>query len=339
MPETGPKDRHGRFLRDLRISVTDRCNFRCPYCMPAEIYGGRYEFLPKSEILSYEEIARIARAAAGLGVRKLRLTGGEPLLRADLCRLVATLAALEGVEDLSLTTNGHLLAGFAGALAEAGLRRVTVSLDSLDEQVFKSMSGRRFTTVSVLAGIDAAERAGLSPIKVNCVVRRGLNDGTLLALAERFRGTGHIVRFIEYMDVGNLNGWDEGQVVSAAEILERIGSRYPLEPVPAGYPGEVATRYRYADGAGEIGVIASVTRPFCSACTRARLTPEGRLVTCLFASGGTDLRAPLRAGISDEELRGLLRGIWSRREDRYSEERAESTQHHDRKIEMHRLGG
>jgi cyclic pyranopterin phosphate synthase len=339
MTGSGPEDRHGRRLRDLRISVTDRCNFRCPYCMPAEVFGRRYEFLPKTEILTYEEIARVTRSAASLGVRKVRLTGGEPLLRADLCRLVTALAAVEGVEDLSLTTNGHLLASFAGALAEAGLRRVTVSLDSLDEQVFKSMSGRRFTTVSVLAGIEAAERAGLSPVKINCVVKRGVNDGTLLELAERFRGTGHVVRFIEYMDVGNLNGWDEDQVVSAAEILEIIGSRHALEPVPPAYPGEVATRYRYADGAGEIGVIASVTRPFCSACTRARLTPEGRLVTCLFASGGTDLRGPLRAGATDAELRELLHGIWARRADRYSEERAERKQHGGRKIEMHRLGG
>ena len=333
------KDQFGRRLRDLRISVTDRCNFRCPYCMPADLYGEGYRFLPKESILTFEEIERVARAAVSVGARRLRLTGGEPLLRADLDRLIEKLARIEGVEDLSLTTNGFLLAGFAGRLKEAGLKRITVSLDSVDEEVFKAMSGRRSSLAPVLAGIEAAERAGLAPIKLNCVVKRGVNDGTLVDLAARFRGTGHIVRFIEYMDVGNLNGWDMADVVPAAEILETIGAAFPLEPADPNFAGEVARRYRYRDGAGEIGVIASVTHPFCGACTRARITPEGELVTCLFATGGTDLRAPLRAGATDEELRELLAGIWSKRDDRYSEERTFNTHHRDPKIEMYRIGG
>jgi cyclic pyranopterin phosphate synthase len=326
-------------MRDLRISVTDRCNFRCPYCMPQEVFGARYEFLPKGEILTFEEIARVAAVAASLGVRKLRVTGGEPLLRADLPRLVALLAAIPGVEDLSLTTNGFLLAGFARALREAGLRRVTVSLDSLDPEVFKAMSGRRADVDPVLAGIEAAEREGLAPLKVNCVVQRGRNEHTIVELARRFRGTGHIVRFIEYMDVGTLNGWDMKDVVPAREILDRIGAVFPLEPVAPNYDGEVANRHRYRDGAGEIGVIASVTQPFCGGCTRARLSPDGRLVTCLFATAGTDLRGPMRAGASDAELRDLIGGVWGRRTDRYSEERTANTPKPARRIEMFRIGG
>ncbi len=333
-----PKDQFKRRLRDLRISVTDRCNYRCPYCMPAEIFGDSYAFLPKAQICSFEEIERIARAAVSLGVRKLRVTGGEPLLRAELPKLIVQLAKIDGVEDLSLTTNGHLLAGYADALKQAGLHRVTVSLDSLDEAVAKRMSGRRFGLAPVLAGIEAAERVGLAPIKLNCVVQRGVNDHTLVDLAAHFRGTGVILRFIEYMDVGTVNGWKMDEVVPAAEVIERIGERFPLEPVAPTYPGEVANRYRYTDGAGEIGVIASVTRPFCGGCTRARLSPEGKLVTCLFASGGTDLLGPMRDGIDDDALRDLMASIWIARTDRYSEQRTEETTRDDR-IEMFHIGG
>ncbi len=331
------KDRLGRGLRDLRISVTDRCNFRCPYCMPEEVFHGAYRFLPKAEILTFEEIERVARAAVGLGVRKLRLTGGEPLLRTDLPRLVAMLAAIDGVEDLSLTTNGLLLAGYAAALRAAGLRRITVSLDSLDEETFKAMNGRRSGIAPVLAGIEAAERAGLSPLKINCVVKRGVNDGGVVDLARRFRGTGHIVRFIEYMDVGTLNGWRMDDVVPAKEIVARIGAEFPLEPVDPNYPGETANRYRYRDGQGEIGVIASVTEPFCGGCTRARLSCDGRIYTCLFAAIGTDLRGLLRAGAAEAELRDALAGIWGARNDRYSEERTSKTR--VEKVEMYHIGG
>jgi cyclic pyranopterin phosphate synthase len=333
-----PVDTFGRPMRDLRISVTDRCNFRCAYCMPEEVFGAAYRFLPKTDILTFEEIARIARVAVSLGVRKLRITGGEPLLRADLARLVGKLAEIDGVEDLSLTTNGALLAGHAAALAEAGLRRVTVSLDSLDPAVFKAMSGRRADVAPVLAGIEAAERAGLAPLKINCVVRRGVNDHTVLDLVERFRGTGHVLRFIEFMDVGTLNGWKLDEVVPAKELVETIARVHPLEPLQPNYAGEVANRFRFVDGRGEIGVIASVTQPFCGGCTRARLSPEGKLVTCLFAAGGTDLRAPLRAGATDDELRALLAGIWTKRADRYSEQRTEATSQ-ARKLEMYHLGG
>jgi cyclic pyranopterin phosphate synthase len=331
------KDRLGRGLRDLRISVTDRCNFRCPYCMPEEVFHGAYPFLPKAQILTFEEVERIARAAVGLGVKKLRITGGEPLLRADLPALVALLARIPGVEDLSLTTNGFLLAGYAGALREAGLRRVTVSLDSLDEAVFKAMNGRRSGVAPVLAGIEAAEREGLFPLKINCVVKRGVNDRGVVDLARRFRGTGHILRFIEYMDVGTLNGWRMDDVVPAKEIVARIGAEFPLEPVDPNYPGETANRYRYLDGQGEIGVIASVTEPFCGGCTRARLSCDGQVFTCLFASKGTDLRGPLRAGATDAELSDLLAGIWAARTDRYSEERTSATRKD--KVEMYHIGG
>ncbi|MHC4816632.1 MAG: GTP 3',8-cyclase MoaA [Planctomycetota bacterium] len=334
-----PQDSLGRPLRDLRISVTDRCNLRCSYCMPAEIFGTSYKFLPKPEILTYEEIERIARAAVSLGVRKLRITGGEPLLRADLPQLIEKLAGIDGVEDMSLTTNGVVLAGYAEALKQAGLDRVTISLDSLDEGVFKEMNGRRGSLAPVLVGIDAAARAGLAPIKINCVVKRGTNDHTLVDLARHFRGTDHIVRFIEYMDVGNVNGWNLRDVLPADAIRARIEKDFPLEPVAPNYPGEVANRFRYRDGAGEIGIIASVSTPFCDACTRARLSPEGTLVTCLFASGGTDLRRPLREGATDGDLRGILAGLWRDRADRYSEERTEETRPDGRKIEMHRIGG
>jgi cyclic pyranopterin phosphate synthase len=339
-----PLDRLGRRLHDLRVSVTDRCNFRCPYCMPAELYGESYRFLSRPELLSFEEIERLARIFVGLGAEKLRITGGEPLLRHGLPDLIARLAKIDGVRDLTLTTNGVLLAAQARALAGAGLQRVTVSLDSHDAAVFRRMSGRDVGPERVLEGIAAAEAAGLAPIKINCVVQRGVNDHTIVDLARRFRDTGHIVRFIEFMDVGNLNHWDRSQVVTAREIVERIDAELPLEPLEQNYAGEVAQRFRYRDGAGEIGVIASVSQPFCGACTRARLSIEGRLVTCLFATGGVDLRTPLRAGADDDALRAHIAGAWSARRDRYSEERASL---HDatgegsvrRKIEMYQIGG
>ena len=336
---SGPRDALGRPLRDLRISVTDRCNFRCGYCMPAELFGEHYEFLPRHELLTFEEIERLARLFVGLGVSKLRVTGGEPLLRAHLPDLVARLAALPGSPDLALTTNGVLLPRFAAALAAAGLRRVTVSLDSVDEEAFLAMNGGKLSVARVLEGIEAAERAGLAPLKVNCVVRRGVNDHTLVELAGHFRGSGHVVRFIEYMDVGTRNGWELAHVVPAAEIAARLDDAFGIEPIDRAYPGEVAERWRYKDGSGELGIIASVTRPFCGACTRARLTTAGQLVTCLFASAGTDLRGPLRAGASDEELRALIERVWLRRGDRYSELRAAATERPARRIEMYQLGG
>ncbi len=331
-------DTMARPLRDLRISVTDRCNFRCPYCMPAELYGERHEFLPKSRILDFEEIQRLARLFVEGGATKIRLTGGEPLLRADLPLLVGLLARIDGVADLTLTTNGVMLAEQAEALAAAGLRRVTVSLDSLDEAVFAAMSGGKSRPAAILEGIAAAERAGLLPIKINCVVERGVNDHTIVDLARFFRGSGRIVRFIEYMDVGTLNRWDSADVVSAREIVDRIDAAFPLEAAGSNYRGEVARRYRYRDGGGEIGIIASVTQPFCGDCTRARLTTDGHFVTCLFASQGTDMQTPLRAGASDDELRALLHATWRARRDRYSEERAERTDRRD-KLQMYRLGG
>jgi len=336
-------DSRGRFLRDLRISVTDRCNFRCPYCMPAETYGERYRFLPREQVLSFEEISRLTRLMVGVGARKVRLTGGEPLLREGLETLVAQIAAVPGVDDFALTTNGYLLSRHAFALKAAGLRRVTVSLDSLDDEAFGRMNGRDYGPARVLEGIAAAEMAGLAPIKINTVVMKGVNEDSLVELARRFKGTGHVVRFIEYMDVGNLNGWIEEHVVSADEIVARINDIFPLESVRAEYPGEVALRYRYLDGSGEIGVIASVTRPFCGDCTRARLSVDGRLFTCLFAADGLDLKGPMRRGASDEELLGLIEGVWRRRDDRYSEDRSASASGRQagatEKVEMFRIGG
>jgi cyclic pyranopterin phosphate synthase len=334
-----PRDLRGRPLRDLRISVTDRCNFRCPYCMPAELFGERHAFLPKPEILTFEEIARLARVFVDLGARKLRVTGGEPLVRAELPVLIRALAGIPGVEDLALTTNGFLLAAHARALADAGLHRVTVSLDSLDPATFRRLSGSPQGPQRVLAGIAAAAAAGLGPLKINCVVQRGENDAEVVALARHFRGSGHVLRFIEFMDVGTRNVWELGRVVPAREILERIDAVFPLEPAEPNYPGEVARRWRYRDGAGEIGAIASVTRPFCGGCTRARLTAEGRLVTCLFASEGRDLKGPLRAGADDEELRALVLGRWRARDDRYSEERAASGADRRGRVEMYQVGG
>ena len=332
-------DTLGRPLGDLRVSVTDRCNFRCPYCMPAEIYGERYQFLPKSEILTFEEITRIVRIFVGLGVNKVRLTGGEPLVRQNLEKLIAMLAEIDGVEDLTLTTNGYLLARKAAALKAAGLQRITVSLDSLDEEVFKRMNGLGLSVAPVLEGIEEAAKVGLHPIKLNAVVQRGVNDHTILDLARRFKGTGLVVRFIEYMDVGNLNGWKPDEVVPASEIVDIINAAFPIEPVDPNYRGEVARRYRYLDSDGEIGIISSVSQPFCSDCTRARLSTEGKIYTCLFASVGRDLRGPLRSGATDAELLDIIAGTWARRRDRYSEERFELAGLPRRKIEMYQIGG
>ena len=329
-------DTMGRPLRDLRISVTDRCNFRCVYCMPKEVFGRDYRFLPRRELLTFEEIERVARVVVGLGVHKLRITGGEPLLRRDLEVLVAGLSGL-GDLDLTLTTNGALLAQKAQALADAGLSRVTVSLDSLDDEVFRAMNEVDFPVARVLAGIDAAAAAGL-PVKINVVVKRGLNEDSILGVARRFRGTGHVVRFIEFMDVGATNGWRMDDVVPAAEVVRTIDAELPLEPVEPSYRGEVAQRYRYRDGSGEVGVIASVTQPFCGNCTRARLSADGKLYTCLFAIRGHDLRAVLRSGAGDEELDAAIRAVWERRTDRYSELRTEETSHL-RKVEMSYIGG
>ncbi|HEY6017602.1 MAG TPA: GTP 3',8-cyclase MoaA [Gaiellaceae bacterium] len=325
-----------RPLRDLRVSVTDRCNFRCVYCMPKEVFGRDHPFLERRELLSFEEIARLARVFRGLGVEKIRITGGEPLVRRDLERLIEMLAAIEGL-DLTLTTNGSLLAQKAKLLADAGLRRITVSLDSLDDAVFRAMNDVDFPVAKVLAGIDAAAEAGL-PVKVNTVVKRGANEGSILELARHFRGTPHTLRFIEYMDVGATNGWRLDDVVPAAEIVAAIDAELPLEPLEANYRGEVARRFRYKDGAGEIGVIASVTQPFCGDCTRARLSAEGRIFTCLFGLKGHDLRAALRDGTSDDGLRELVTAIWERRADRYSEIRSERTADLPR-VEMSYIGG
>ena len=334
-------DKFGRPMRDLRISVTDRCNFRCPYCMPAEIYGEAYEFLPRADILTFEELTRVVNIFAELGIGKLRITGGEPLLRNDLAELLGMLTGIQGIDDLTLTTNGYLLSQFAQQLKDAGLDRITVSLDSLDDQVFKTMNGRGFTTERVLSSIQKASEVGLSPIKINCVVQKGVNDHTIVNLARHFKGTGHIVRYIEYMDVGNRNGWQSEHVVSAEEIISRIDAEMPLEPTESNYQGEVATRYRYKDGSGEIGLIASVTKPFCGDCTRVRLSTDGKIFTCLFASDGVSLMDPIRSGATDDDLRELIADIWSARADRYSEERITSPNEPGapRKIEMYQIGG
>jgi cyclic pyranopterin phosphate synthase len=330
-------DARGRPLRDLRISVTDRCNFRCVYCMPKEVFGREYRFLPREELLTFEEIARLARIFASHGVAKIRLTGGEPLLRRGLERLVAMLAAIPGLE-VAMTTNGSLLAPRARTLADAGLRRITVSLDSLDDRVFRAMNDVGFPVARVLAGVDAAAAAGLAPVKVNMVVRRGLNEDSILPMARYFRDRGHVLRFIEYMDVGATNGWRLDDVVPAEQILAAIDREMPLEPIERSYPGEVARRWRYRDGGGEIGVIASVTDPFCGDCTRARVSAEGRLYTCLFAVAGHDFRALLRAGASDEDLSDAIGAVWRRRDDRYSEVRSAETAS-SAKVEMSYIGG
>jgi GTP 3',8-cyclase len=331
-------DRRSRPVRDLRISVTDRCNFRCTYCMPKEIFGRDFAFLPRAELLTFEEITRLAWAFAREGVSKIRLTGGEPLLRRDLEQLVSMLADIGGITDIAMTTNGSALAAKAEALKAGGLTRVTVSLDALDDDTFAAMNDVGFPVARVLAGIEAAAEAGLAPVKVNMVVKRGVNEGRIIEIAEHFRGSGHILRFIEYMDVGTTNGWRMDDVVPAAEIIATVDRYWPLEPLEANYSGEVAHRYRYRDGGGEIGIIASVTQPFCGACTRARLSAEGKLYTCLFGAHGHDLRALVRGGASDEELARQVRSIWARRVDRYSELRHAQTRVRP-KIEMSYIGG
>ncbi|HEX8964236.1 MAG TPA: GTP 3',8-cyclase MoaA [Rhodocyclaceae bacterium] len=330
-------DARGRRLRDLRISITDRCNFRCTYCMPKEVFGSGYPFLPREKLLSFEEIARVGRIFAALGVQKIRLTGGEPLLRRDTERLIGLLAAIPGLE-IALTTNGALLSQRAQSLKAAGLRRVTVSLDALDDEIFGRMNDVGFPVARVLEGIAAAQAAGLAPVKINMVVQRGVNDDQVVPLARHFRGTGHIPRFIEYMDVGVSNGWRIEDVVPSAEVVRRIAEVFPIEPVAPAYPGEVAERWRYLDGAGEVGVISSVTHAFCGDCTRVRLSTEGMLYTCLFAQSGHDLRALLRGGRTDDEIAAAIAAIWSGRDDRYSEIRSAETQAL-KKIEMSYIGG
>jgi cyclic pyranopterin phosphate synthase len=330
-------DTRQRPLRDLRLSVTDRCNFRCRYCMPKEVFGRGYDFLPKGDLLSFEELTRLSGIFTQLGVEKLRLTGGEPLLRRNLPDLVARLAPLPGLRDLTLTTNGSLLAQHAAPLRAAGLQRLTVSLDALDDAKFRAMNDVDFPVARVLAGIDAALAAGFAPIKINMVVKRGVNEDEVAAMARRFCGPQFVIRFIEYMDVGNSNGWRMSDVVPAAEIVDRVAAEFSLTPLPPNYPGETALRYRLPEG-GEMGVIASVTQPFCAQCTRARLTADGKLFTCLFAAHGRDLRAPLRAGATDAELAALVGEIWRVRGDRYSELRTQATTQKP-KAEMSLLGG
>jgi len=330
-------DTLNRPLRDLRISVTDRCNFRCVYCMPKEVFGGEVQFLEREQLLTFEEITRLARVFVTLGAEKIRLTGGEPLVRRNLEQLIAMLSSIPGV-DLTLTTNGSLLARQAQALKDAGLHRVTVSLDSLDDAVFKAMNDVEFPVAKVLEGIEAAAAVGLAPIKINMVVKRGVNEHSVVPMARHFKGTGHILRFIEYMDVGHTNGWRLDDVVSAAEIISILDTELPLEPAAPNYRGEVAKRWRYRDGSGEIGVIASVTQAFCRDCTRARLSPEGSLYTCLFGIKGFDLRALVRGGASDEELARAIGRVWHVRGDRYSEIRSEATVNLP-KVEMSHIGG
>ena len=338
-------DALGRAVHDLRVSVTDRCNFRCTYCMPREIYGRDFAFLPRAELLTFEEITRLARLFAALGVRKLRLTGGEPLLRRDLPLLVRMLTEIESINDITLTTNGSLLARQAAALADAGLTRISVSLDSLDDATFARMNDVGFPVSAVLNGIEAAAEAGLAPIKINMVVRRGMNDDSVVPMARFFRERGHILRFIEYMDVGHTNGWRMNDVVPAAEILAMIDAEMPLVALPATYAGEVAERWAYRDGSGEVGIIASVTQPFCGACTRARLTADGQLYTCLFASVGHDLRGRLRSGATDPDLLDAITAVWRARTDRYSELRTLATVPgtpsviDPNRVEMSRIGG
>jgi GTP 3',8-cyclase len=336
--KTTTNDRLGRPVRDLRLSVTDRCNFRCIYCMPRESFGADHAFLPRSEILSYEEFARLVSIFADLGVSKVRLTGGEPLLRRDLEKLVAMIAATPGIDDIAMTTNGSLLAARAAAMRAAGLDRVTVSLDSVDPQMFAAMADTKLSLQTVLDGIAAAHAAGLTPVKLNAVIRRGFNECGIVELAEYARAGGHILRFIEYMDVGTSNQWMLDEVVPAAEIIARIDAVHSLVTLPPSRHGEVARRWRYIDGAGEIGIISSVTQPFCTDCTRARVTSTGELFTCLFAASGFDLRSMLRNGSSDDEVRASIAGVWSRRVDRYSQLRQRSAKDVPR-AEMSYLGG
>ncbi len=342
-------DTLNRPLRDLRISVTDRCNFRCTYCMPKEVFGADFQFLPRADLLTFEEIARLSRLFVAHGVEKIRLTGGEPLLRRDIEKLVTMLAGVDGLRDIALTTNGSLLTvEKARALKAAGLERITISLDALDDATFMAMNDVGFPVSRVIEAIDNARTAGLTPVKIDMVVKRGVNEHAVLPMAEHFRGSGCILRFIEFMDVGNYNGWRMDDVVSGREILERVGARWPLEPVAPNYAGEVASRYRYVDGAGEIGLITSVTQPFCGNCTRARLSADGHLYTCLFGLVGHDFRALLRSGADDEQIGAFLGTVWGDRRDRYSEVRSENTEllsvagetrRLPRKVEMSHIGG
>jgi len=331
-------DKFERPLRDLRISVTDRCNFRCTYCMPEEIFGEKYQFLPRPQMLTFEEITRLVRIIVRLGAVKLRITGGEPLVRREIDRLIGMLSEIDGVEDLAMTTNAYFLPEKVDALKAAGVRRFTVSLDTLDDEIFRKMNGNRSSVQKVLDGIEAARQAGFAPIKINAVVQRGVNDHTIVDLARYFKERGDIVRFIEYMDVGNINGWKLDHVVSAKEIVERINAELPLEPIGENYYGEVAKRYRYQDGSGEIGLITSVSQPFCGACTRMRLSPEGEIFTCLFGTKGTSLRDPMRDGATDDEIEQIIRNTWGNRIDRYSELRTSMTKPRE-KVEMYHIGG
>ncbi len=335
---SGVIDTFGRALKDLRISVTDRCNFRCRYCMPKEIFNRDYEFLERELLLSFEEIHRLVGVFAGFGVNKIRITGGEPLLRRGVEDLISMVKSVEGINDVTLTTNASLLQRKASSLAAAGLDRITVSLDSLDNEVFMAMNDVGFSVDDVLAGIEAAGNAGLAPIKINMVVQKGVNDHTVVDMARHFKGTSHIVRYIEYMDVGTTNHWCMDDVVPGKDIVAMISEAFPLEPADPNYTGEVASRWKYADGTGEIGVITSVTQPFCATCTRARISAEGSMYTCLFASNGTDLRSMLRAGATDDELAEAVRSVWIRRDDRYSQLRSSRTAGL-RKVEMSYIGG
>jgi GTP 3',8-cyclase len=334
-----PRDRRARALTDLRISVIDRCNFRCPYCMPEDDYPRDHEFLSKAQRLRFEEIERLAGIFAGLGVRKLRLTGGEPLLRRDLPELVRQLAGVPGIDDIAMTTNGSLLPKLAQPLRGAGLGRITLSIDALDAEAYRRLSGGRGEVTDVLAAIDAAVDAGFGPLKLNCVVMRGVNDDQVEPLVEHFRGSGHVMRFIEYMDVGTCNAWRDDLVVPSAELRERIARRWPLVALAPNHGSEVAQRWSFADGGGEIGFISSVSAPFCGDCTRARLSADGRLYTCLFARDGHDLRGPLRAGASDAELAALIGAVWNARDDRYSEIRGSVPRATRARVEMYEIGG
>ena len=329
-------DLFDRQLRDLRVSVTDRCNFRCTYCMPKEVFGPGYEFLPRDQLLTFEEITSVVRHFVDRGVRKVRITGGEPLLRKGIEDLIAMIDQIDGVGDLTLTTNASLLTRKAGGLADAGLDRVTVSLDAMDDPTFQKMNDVGFPVSTVLEAIEVAAAAGLGPIKVNAVIKRGVNEHSVVDMARHFRGSGHIVRFIEYMDVGNSNGWRLDDVVSAEEMIEGIHAVFPLEPIPPNYPGEVANRFRFLDGAGEVGVIASVTKPFCGSCTRARVSAEGSVYTCLFAASGTSLRDVIRSG---GDLAATIDEVWAKRDDRYSEIRSSNTARLAIPVEMSYIGG
>jgi cyclic pyranopterin phosphate synthase len=333
---SGVTDLFDRPIRDLRVSVTDRCNFRCTYCMPKEVFGPGHEFLPRDQLLTFEEITSVAGAFVARGASKVRITGGEPLLRKGIEELIAMLASLDGVDDLTMTTNASLLERKAETLAEAGLNRVTVSLDAMDDATFQAMNDVGFPVKTVLEAIDVASDVGLGPIKVNCVVKRGVNEHAVVDMANHFKGTGHIVRFIEYMDVGNTNGWRLDDVVPADEMVEAINRIHPVEAVPPNYPGEVANRFRYRDGSGEIGIIASVTKPFCGSCTRARVSAEGNLFTCLFATAGTSLRDAIRSGVDVGEV---IDEVWAKRDDRYSEVRSAQTPRIGIPVEMSYIGG